>query len=318
MTTPSFSGLQLRRVGAPEGPRPIAPHPAGLRQLQRPRQLAVVGEEQQALGIQVQPPDGDHARHARRQVLEHGRAPLRVGVADQQAGRLVVAPHPRRLGRIDGLAVDGEDVAGRDLHGGRVQHLAVDGDAPRPDQPLHLAARGDAGPGQRLGDAIAGLALRGGLTAALSRGAFGGMSDHDALHMHRALTLAQAAAVAGEAPIGAVIVDPETNRVVAAGGQSPDRRLRPDRPRRDRRPARRRPRPRQLPADGPDALRHPRALPDVRRRHQPGPHRPPRLRRVATPRAAASCTAPGCSTTRNATGNRPSSMGSWRRRAPPS
>ena len=39
--------------------------------------------------------------------------------------------------------------------------------------------------------------------------------------MRRALALAQAAAEAGEAPIGAVIVDPATNTVVAQGANRP-------------------------------------------------------------------------------------------------
>src|ERR1700710_710771 len=47
------------------------------------------------------------------------------------------------------------------------------------------------------------------------------MVDHDEAHMHRALALAQAAAEAGEAPIGAVIVDPATNRVVGEGANHP-------------------------------------------------------------------------------------------------
>jgi tRNA(adenine34) deaminase len=45
--------------------------------------------------------------------------------------------------------------------------------------------------------------------------------DHDLTHMQRALALAQAAADAGEAPIGAVIVDPATGEVVAEGRNAP-------------------------------------------------------------------------------------------------
>jgi tRNA(Arg) A34 adenosine deaminase TadA len=47
------------------------------------------------------------------------------------------------------------------------------------------------------------------------------MIDHDQAHMRRALGLAQAAADAGEAPIGAVLVDPATNTVVAEGANRP-------------------------------------------------------------------------------------------------
>jgi tRNA(Arg) A34 adenosine deaminase TadA len=47
------------------------------------------------------------------------------------------------------------------------------------------------------------------------------MIDHDAANMRRALALAQAAADAEEAPIGAVIVDPATGEVVAEGRNAP-------------------------------------------------------------------------------------------------
>ena len=47
------------------------------------------------------------------------------------------------------------------------------------------------------------------------------MIDHDLIHMQRALALAQAAADAGEAPVGAVLVDPATGGVVAEGANAP-------------------------------------------------------------------------------------------------
>jgi tRNA(adenine34) deaminase len=47
------------------------------------------------------------------------------------------------------------------------------------------------------------------------------MSDHDTATMRIALEEAQAAAARGEAPIGAVILDPATGAVVARAGNSP-------------------------------------------------------------------------------------------------
>ncbi len=47
------------------------------------------------------------------------------------------------------------------------------------------------------------------------------MIDHDEINMRRALALAQAAADAGEAPIGAILVDPATGEVVAEGRNAP-------------------------------------------------------------------------------------------------
>lgn len=47
------------------------------------------------------------------------------------------------------------------------------------------------------------------------------MIDHDAANMRIALGLAQAAADAGEAPIGAVVVDPATGAVLGAAHNAP-------------------------------------------------------------------------------------------------
>ena len=47
------------------------------------------------------------------------------------------------------------------------------------------------------------------------------MIDHDEINMRRALALAQDAADRGEAPIGAVLVDPATGAVVAEASNAP-------------------------------------------------------------------------------------------------
>jgi len=47
------------------------------------------------------------------------------------------------------------------------------------------------------------------------------MADHDEMTMRIALGLAQDAAAAGEAPIGAVIVDPATGEIVARAANAP-------------------------------------------------------------------------------------------------
>jgi tRNA(Arg) A34 adenosine deaminase TadA len=47
------------------------------------------------------------------------------------------------------------------------------------------------------------------------------MADHDLSTMRIALGLAQAAAEAGEAPIGAVVVDPTTGEVLGKGANAP-------------------------------------------------------------------------------------------------
>jgi len=132
----------------------ITAHDAARRQLHLPRQGAVVGEQEQALGAEVEPAYGDHPPHAFWQALEHRRAPLRVAVGGHQPDRLVVAPEPSRLGRRDRLAVDGEHVGRADLHRRRRQDRAVQADPSGGDQPLDLATRRHAGARQGLGDPL--------------------------------------------------------------------------------------------------------------------------------------------------------------------
>ncbi len=59
------------------------------------------------------------------------------------------------------------------------------------------------------------------MTARAARDGLAGMIDHDETYMRIALDLAQAAAQAGEAPIGAVIIDPASGEVVAAAHNQP-------------------------------------------------------------------------------------------------
>src|SRR5581483_7049256 len=98
---------------------------------------------------------------------------------------------------------------------------AVEADPAGGDQALHLAPRGDPGARQHLGHAVAGVGavtfgrlIDGGLTVGGRRAWVQDMIDHDASTMRIALALAQAAAEAGEAPVGAVIVDPADGAVV--------------------------------------------------------------------------------------------------------
>jgi hypothetical protein len=49
----------------------VAADPAIARQFQAPRQLAIIGEQQQPLRAEVEPPDRDDARQAGRQLVEY-------------------------------------------------------------------------------------------------------------------------------------------------------------------------------------------------------------------------------------------------------
>ncbi len=74
---------------------------------------------------------------------------------------------PRALARRQRLAVDGDHVIGGDVERRRIDHAAVDGDAALRDPFLGVAARGEAGAGHHLGDALAGFLDLGRLRSAL-------------------------------------------------------------------------------------------------------------------------------------------------------
>ena len=80
----------------------------------------------------------------------------------------MVAEQADGFGVAHHLAVDGQDVASLDPDGRGRQGPTIDGDPALGDQAFDLAARGDPGAGQGLGDALAA-ALRG-LTFVAARG----------------------------------------------------------------------------------------------------------------------------------------------------
>ena len=68
-------------VGLALGAHAIAPQPAGRRQFEHAREAAVVGQQQQPLGVDVEPADADEARRVRpmlAQIIEDGLPPLGV------------------------------------------------------------------------------------------------------------------------------------------------------------------------------------------------------------------------------------------------
>jgi tRNA(adenine34) deaminase len=246
--------VELGLGGVAERPGAIAADPGVAGRFQGARQLAVIGQQQQAFGVQVQAADRDQARQVLGQRLEHRRPALGVVVGGHQPGGLVIAEDPRRLALGHQLAVDGEEVARADLDRRGGQHLAVDRHATGFDQPLDLAPRGHAGPRQGLGDALAGAAVeiavltvefrlvqgivwlghfrRPSRAGRISRWAFQVQvmhtdqdedqgSEEDRRMMRLALDAARAAARAGETPVGAVILDPKSGEVIAVAGNGP-------------------------------------------------------------------------------------------------
>ena len=137
------------------GTHAVAPQPAGVGQLQRARKPAVIGKQQEPLGVEVEPADADQSRQAFRQIVEHRRPPLGIVMGSHQPARLVIEEQPRALARRQRLAVDRNHVIGGDVERRRVDDAAVDGDAAGRHHFLGIAARGEPGAGQHLGDALA-------------------------------------------------------------------------------------------------------------------------------------------------------------------
>ena len=149
--------LALRHVA--EGAGAVGAGHATGGQFQLALYRAVIGEQQQALGVEVQTTDGHHAPGVFGQgIAQRGVdcwPPRRIAFCGDEASGLVEGEQPRRLGRGDGLAIDCHALeAGQDRRG-RFQHLAIERHAPLGNHALHFAAAGDAGAGKQLGNAVA-------------------------------------------------------------------------------------------------------------------------------------------------------------------
>ena len=74
MVTPLAQTIERRLIDRSMRPHAIAAQPAGRGQFQHPREPAVVGEQQEPFGVDVEPADRDEARQVRRQRRENRRA----------------------------------------------------------------------------------------------------------------------------------------------------------------------------------------------------------------------------------------------------
>src|SRR5690606_9595527 len=108
-------------------------------------------------GVEVEPADGDDPRQSLfLEALEDRLPALRVLFRDHQSRRLVVEPDARALAGRQRLAVHLDAVLVRDVEGGGLDGLPVDGDPPLLDPLLGVAAGTEAGPGDGLGQPVAG------------------------------------------------------------------------------------------------------------------------------------------------------------------
>jgi hypothetical protein len=81
-----------RRIDKTVHPHLVAPHPAGRRQFEAAGKRTVIGQQQQALGIEIESADRQQARQALGQRAKHRRPILLVAVRGDEPGRLVIAP----------------------------------------------------------------------------------------------------------------------------------------------------------------------------------------------------------------------------------
>src|SRR5574340_1835457 len=141
-------------------------------------ELARGGEDHQAVGVVVEPPDGNPLGAAQSgQRVEHGGAALGVVAGDDLAFRLVVGQDASALvleAQVHAAAADLDDVARSDLAADRGS-FAVDLHAALGDPFLHLSARTQPRRGQRLMQAFAGRLGGGGLLQAARRAAHGNL-----------------------------------------------------------------------------------------------------------------------------------------------
>src|SRR5262249_24365370 len=84
---------------AAESTHAIAAEPSGRRQFQYTRKPAIVGEQQQTFGVDVESSDTDEPRQVLRQCAENSIASLRIGMACHKAARFVVEEKTCALAR---------------------------------------------------------------------------------------------------------------------------------------------------------------------------------------------------------------------------
>ena len=123
----------------------VAADPSGRWQFEPSRERAVIGQQQQPLGIEIEASDRDQPRQFFRQRVEYRRPALLVAMRRDESGRLVIAPQARPVRGGQRLAVDTDAVLGSDHHCRCGQHLTIDRDPTRCDPALGIAARAHAG-----------------------------------------------------------------------------------------------------------------------------------------------------------------------------
>ncbi|MCY1244234.1 hypothetical protein D9M72_572970 [compost metagenome] len=122
------------------GAHAVAAQPAGRGKFEHAGKTAVIGQEQQAFGVDVEAADRQDARQFVRQVVKDRRAAFRIGIGGHQSGRLVVEPQACALDAADRVSIHFDMVGKRRVDDRRVENDAVELDAAFHDHALDITA----------------------------------------------------------------------------------------------------------------------------------------------------------------------------------
>lgn len=154
---PMAQRVQRRLIDLAMHAHAVAPQPRGIRMREHAGEPAIIGEQHQAFGIDVETAHRDHPAKARRQMIENRWPAFRIGGSGHQATLFVIEPKPRALALGQRLAIHLDMVLGLDIQSGAVDDAAIDRDAAREDPGFRLAPRAKPGAGHDAGDALARL-----------------------------------------------------------------------------------------------------------------------------------------------------------------
>ncbi len=137
--------IDVVAIGFAEHPHVVHARDAVARMRETRGEIAVVGEQEQTFGVEVEPPDRIYVFADAAQKIDHGRTPLRIGSRRHVPARLVEQQVAVMFRDFHTPAVDADVVARRvGFRAELADCLAVDGDASLEHQLLARAARGDA------------------------------------------------------------------------------------------------------------------------------------------------------------------------------
>ena len=111
------------------------------------REIAVVGQDEKAFGLRVEPADVEEARELGRQEIENRVARIGIGAGGNEAGRFVQDDVELAFA-ADQLASDFDVIALRRLRAEVGADAAVDRDAPVGNQLVAMPPRTDTGGGE--------------------------------------------------------------------------------------------------------------------------------------------------------------------------